>query len=479
MDKTQKTVTVAAAPFGIKDKIGYMFGDIGNNFSFNVVNSFLMIFYTNVLGLTGAQVGVLFLAARFIDAFADITVGRLVDNSKLHKNGRFQPWMNRMRYPLVIFFILTFVPIVKDWAMPARLVYVFITYLGWGIFYSTVNIPYGSMASAISSKPDDKTSLSTFRAVGSALGSAITSYILPMFIYIGASQKISGSRFFWVIVACGILAWICYALTTGLTTERVRTEKSAKVPMGRLVKGLFENKALVVLVLVDIMIVINQNLSGTMISYLFNDYFKNKAAMSIALIFNFATVILLAPFGTWITNKFGRKESSITALIFASVIYGTLFVVHTHSVIFYLVMLFFGSLGAGMFNLMVWAFITDVIDNHEVLTGTREDGVVYGVNSFARKVAQAIAGGFGGFMLSFIGYKSSTSGGVTQTTEVVDKIYHLATGIPTVCLLVAALLLIFFYPLSKKRVKQNAATLAKIHAENTEEEKEEESGSTN
>lgn len=196
MDKTQKTITVSAAPFNIKDKIGYMFGDIGNNFSFNVVNSFLMIFYTNVLGLTGSQVGIIFLIARFVDAFADITVGRLVDNSKLHKIGRFKPWINRMRYPLLIALVLLFVPIVKDWALPMRLGWVFITYIAWGIFYSSVNIPYGSMASAISSDPNDKTSLSTFRSIGSAVGSAITSYIIPMFIYIGASQKISGSRFF-------------------------------------------------------------------------------------------------------------------------------------------------------------------------------------------------------------------------------------------------------------------------------------------
>ncbi len=214
MDKSQKTVTIEAAPFGIKDKIGYMFGDIGNNFSFNVVNSFLMIFYTNVLGLTGAQVGILFISARFIDAFADITVGRLVDNSKLHKIGRFKPWMNRMRWFLLIAFILVFVPIVKDWALPMRFVWVFVTYLAWGIFYSSVNIPYGSMASAISSDPDDKTSLSTFRAMGSALGSALTSYILPMFIYIGASQKISGNRFFIVVVVCAVIAFICYHLTT-------------------------------------------------------------------------------------------------------------------------------------------------------------------------------------------------------------------------------------------------------------------------
>ncbi len=469
MDKTQKTIITSDKPFNIKDKIGYMFGDIGNNFSFNVVNSFLMIFYTNVLGLTGAQVGILFIIARFVDAFADITVGRLVDNSKLHKIGRFKPWINRMKYPLLISLVLLFVPIVKDWSLAYRLIYVFITYLAWGIFYSSVNIPYGSMASAISSSPNDKTSLSTFRAMGSALGSAITSYIIPMFMYVGASQKISGNRFFWVVVVCAILGYACYQLTTHLTTERVRTEKSEKVPMGRLVKGMLENRALIILVVVDLILVVNQNLSGTLISYLFNDYFQNKAAMSLALIINFATVLLLAPFSNWMTQKFGRKECTVTALIFGAVVYGILMVSHTHSAVFYLIMLVLGSLGSGVFNLMVWAFITDVIDNHEVLTGVREDGIVYGVNSFARKVAQAIAGGFGGFMLTAIGYISSTSGGVQQTTQVVDRIYYLATGVPTVCLALAAIVLVFLYPLNKKRVLANASKLEKIHEENTEE----------
>ncbi|KRM12152.1 transporter, major facilitator family protein [Paucilactobacillus suebicus DSM 5007 = KCTC 3549] len=259
-------------------------------------------------------------------------------------------------------------------------------------------------------------------------------------------------------------------LNYNLTTERVRTEKSEPVPLGKVVKGMFENRALLILVLVDIILVINQNLSGTLISYLFNDYFQNKTAMSIALIFNFATVLLLAPFSNWMTRKFGRKECSIAALIFGAIIYGALMLIHTHSAGVYLVMLFFGSLGAGVFNLMVWAFITDVIDNHEVITGVREDGIVYGVNSFARKVAQAIAGGFGGFMLTIIGYVSSTSGGVQQSTQVVDRIYNLATGVPTTCLLLAALVLLFFYPLSKKRVQENAAKLAKIHNENAEEE---------
>ncbi len=454
-----KVTVNRSKPFGFRDKIGYAFGDAGNNLTLNLVNSFLLIFYTNIFGLSGAMVGVLFLVARLIDAFVDVTVGRLTDNTKLTSVGRFKPWIKRMKYPLMLSAILLFVPIVKDWAMIFRLAYVFVTYLAFGIFYSSVNIPYGSMASAISDSPSDKTSLSTWRSVGAALGSAFVSYIVPMAIYVGSSQKISGSRFFVVVAFCSILGFLAYIVTYHLVTERVRTEKSVPIPLGTVMKDMFKNKALDVLVAIDMILVINQNLSGTTLTYLFDDYFNSSLGMSIALIFNFTSVILLAPFAHYFTDRFGRKETSEVALVFAAVIYGSLFIIHTHSVPVYLVFLFFGSIGSGMFNLMVWAFITDVIDNQQVLFGNREDGIVYGVNSFSRKLAQAIAGGFGGIMLTVIGYESSTTGGVTQSTGVLNRIYDLTTGIPTVCCALGAIIMFVLYPLGKKKVLENAAIL--------------------
>jgi len=113
-----------------------------------------------------------------------------------------------------------------------------------------------------------------------------------------------------------------------------------------------------------------------------------------------------------------------------------------------------------MLNLMVWAFITDVIDYHQYLTGFREDGTVYGVNSFARKVAQAIGGFIGGFMLTAIGYVSSTTGGATQTAVVTNRIYAIANLIPAACLAIGCLILIFWYPLSKKKIDAVDAELA-------------------
>ena len=131
----------------------------------------------------------------------------------------------------------------------------------------------------------------------------------------------------------------------------------------------------------------------------------------------------------------------------------------------YLVLLFLATLGSGMFNLMVWAFITDVIDYHQYLTGFREDGTVYGVNSFARKVAQALGGGIGGYMLTLIGYVSSTTGGASQSTVVINRIYAVANLLPFSCLAIAALILIFWYPLSKKKIDEVDAELAKRRQE--------------
>lgn len=459
-----KVVKKHFAPFGLRDKIGYMFGDLGNCFILGLVNSFLTIYYTNALGISGAVVGTLFLTARIIDAFADVTVGRISDVAKLTDAGRFRPWIRRMKYPFCAITVILFLPFVNNFPTIGKIIYVFITYLVYGIFLSCINIPYGSMASAISPEPDDRASLSTFRSLGSAIGGAATGFIIPLLVYQtlpNGQQVVSANRFFMVSIMCAVLAFVCYNVTYSLTTERVQVEKTEKVSAGKLIKGMFTNRALMSLVVCDLFIVINQNLSGTLATYLFTDYFKNKQALSIALLFTYGTVIVLAPFATKLIKTFGKREASIVCLIFGAAMYLLMYFMKITNPWLYLVLLFLATLGSGMFNLMVWAFITDVIDYHQYITGFREDGTVYGVNSFARKVAQAIGGGIGGFMLTMIGYVSSTTGGATQSAAVINRIYAIANLLPFACLAIAALILIFWYPLSKKKIDEVDAELAK------------------
>src|SRR3954452_9603002 len=170
-------------PFGFRDKIGYMFGDFGNDFFFILVSSFLMVYYTDVYGISAAFVGVLFVVARLWDAIADVTWGRFIDTRKSSKHGKFEPWIFRMSFPLVISGVLMFVHI-PGMSNGFYEAYAFVTYILWGTLYSTVNIPYGSMASVITNDPLERTSLSTFRTMGSMAAQLIVGAVGPLIVFV-------------------------------------------------------------------------------------------------------------------------------------------------------------------------------------------------------------------------------------------------------------------------------------------------------
>ena len=157
---TNKPKTLA--PFGFRDKLGYMFGDFGNDFTFILSTMILMKFYTDVMGVSAAAVGTIMMLARFVDAVTDVTMGRICDNSKTTAAGKFKPWLLRMCLPVAIASFLMYAPglagdAVKGWSDGVRVAYLGFTYILWGSFcYTGINIPYGSMASAISSDPGDR-----------------------------------------------------------------------------------------------------------------------------------------------------------------------------------------------------------------------------------------------------------------------------------------------------------------------------------
>ena len=453
-------------PFGLKDKVGYMCGDIGNDFFFALVGSFLTIFYTNVLGISGFIVGTLFLTARCVDAFTDIGMGRIVDICKPTKEGRYRPWIRRMRLPVVLAGILLFIPWVKDLPMAFKIVYIFATYILWGsICYTGINIPYGSMASAITDDPGHRSSLSTFRSVGASLAAALVGFITPMIIYVkdeSGHDVASGERFFILACVFAVLAFIAYTICYHWSTERIsiapkKTEgaPAQKRSAGQFIKDFVSNRALVSLIVAAIILLLASMLTGTMNTYLFQDYFKSPAAMSIAGALTTLCTLVLAPFASMITQKFGKKEASSAALLLAAAIYAILFVIRLDNPWVFCAFMFFGNMGSGMFNLMIWAFIADIIDYQYVTTGSSDGGTLYGVYSFARKLGQALAGGLGGFVIGAIGYQSSTGGAAIQQTEAVtNAIYSVATGVPAAGYFIIALILIFWYPLSAKKLEE-------------------------
>lgn len=449
--------------FGIKDKIGYMFGDFGNDFTFLFASVFLMVFYTKVLGISAGMVGTLFLVARCVDAFTDITMGRIVDRSKPSKDGRFRPWILRMCGPVALASFLMYQGGMKDAPQGLKIAYMFVTYILWGsIFYTAINIPYGSMASVLSPDADDRASLSTFRSVGAVLAQLIVGVGAPLLVYTtdaAGNQVVNEERFTIVAGAFSVAAIICYLLCYSMTTERVKIERQEmKEDTGFLntVKSLLSNRALLGIILAALFLLVAQIMTQSINQYLFIDYFKNKEALSIMTLAGVLPSLVLAPFAVPVSKKFGKKEIGIFGCLCGAVSCFFLFFLHTKSAALYIGINVLGFLGFGIFNLILWAFITDVIDDQEVRTGKREDGTIYATYSFARKIGQAFAGGLGGYALGIIGFDS---GNTVQSQEVLDGIYNIATLLPGILYLGVAISLLFLYPLNKKQVEENIAAL--------------------
>lgn len=452
-------------PFGMRDKIGYMFGDFGNDFTFIFASSFLMVFYTKVLGISGAMVGTLFLLARVVDAFTDITMGRIVDSVKPARDGRFRCWVRRMCGPVAIASFLMYQSVMAGAPMALKVVYMYVTYLLWGsVFYTSINIPYGSMASAITDKPDERTALSTFRTVGATLAGLIIGTVTPLLIYTkdaDGNQIVRGGSTFTIIAGVfALCAVLCYVICYKLTTERVKVEPDTdakKVTLGQTFAAIFRSRALLGIIGAAIFLLLSQLLIQAMNNYLYTEYFGSAGAISIMTILN--TVLMLvvvAPLSVPISRRFGKKEASTVGALLAGTVFLLLFFLKVKNVAVYIVLANIGMLGLGFFNTVIWANITDVIDDQEVKTGQREDGTVYAVYSFARKLGQALAGGAGGWALSIIGYDQLAK---VQTEAVINGLYTTSTLIPAVCFFIVALFLWFIYPLGKKNVEANVEEL--------------------
>ena len=449
-------------PFGTKDKVGYMFGNVANDLTFIMASMFLTVFYTDVLQINAGLVGTMFLVSRIVDAFTDTMMGRIADKVKAGKAGKFKPWLLRMCGPVALASFLMYQTAVADAEMWVRVVYMFGTYLLWGsVCYTAINIPYGSMASVMSAEADDRAALSTFRGVGSLIPQVLVGVVMPMFLYTklpDGTQIANPGAFPVVALILAVASVGCYLLCYKMCTERipVNDEKKEDITFGQTVKAMFSNRALIGIVIVYVSFLGAQMLNQTINNYIFKDYFNNTMGLTIINAAGFVPALALAPVAVPLARKFGKKELGIGAAIMGSVSYILLFVLHTSNMWLYTIFSIVGSLGFGLFNLIIWAFVTDIIDDHEVKTGVREDGTIYAVCSFSRKIGQAIASAMGAWSLSLIGY---VEGAAKQTQEVADGIYNIATLIPAVLYVIVGLVLAFVYTLNKKKVLENVEIL--------------------
>ena len=463
MSKKQKPTR----PFGIRDKMGYLFGDFGNDFTFILSTMILTKFCTDVLGIGAAVIGTIMMLARFVDAVTDVGMGRICDASRVTKSGKFKPWLLRMCVPVAVASFLMYNSAITGWSMPAKVAYIAVFYLLWGSFcYTGINIPYGSMASAISAAPGDRQSLSTFRTMGGMLAGMVIGIGLPLIAY-DANSKLVGAR---VTLAAGVfsvLAILCYLLCYKLVTERVVPQEGTKTestPVPEMLRSAFTNRALLSIIVASVVMLLAQLTMQNMAAYIYPDYYKNADAQSLSTALMMVGMTVAAIFAKPLAKKFGKAEVSVVSNIFAAAVMVVLWLVKPANVWVFCGLQMLCWLGLGIFSMVSWALITDVIDYSELKNGKREDGSVYAMYSFARKLGQALAAGVSGWLLSGIGYSSEiAAAGGEQAPSVLDGIFNISTIVPAIGFLALAAVLWFWYPLHKKQVDANVAALSEKH----------------
>lgn len=464
---SSKTTTLR--PFGWRDNVGYLCGNIACDLTFTFCSGYLMKFYTDVMGVSAAIIGIMMMVAQVVDAITDVGMGQICDVSPETPNGKFRPWIRRIAGPIALSSFLMYAVWFKDMPMGFKVVWMFVTYLLYcSVFYTAIVVPYGSMATAITQDPTERASIANMRHIGGTLAMTAINVILPLVVYYqdaNGNQILSGSKTMIAAAVLSIGAFIMYMVCYHLTIERVKIPSTNDGGIKGFLKALkdtLNNRATIGVALIVIIYEFgNQGLHG-MSSYLYPNYLQNVAAQSVSGVLETIVTLLMTLAVVPLVRRFGKREASALGIGFAAAMLIIVNLTGTKNAVVWLVFYCLVTAGMGIWGPVQWALVGDIVDDTEVRTNTRADGGIYGVFSFARKLGQALSSGVRGIALSAIGFTAATA----FDENVTRGIFNIATLLPAVGYILMIIVLMTIYPLSKKRVDRNAAILAERHAQN-------------
>ena len=303
--------------------------------------------------------------------------------------------------------------------------------------------------------------------MGSTLAGVIVGAGIPILAYetrIVDGVKVAemnGSRFTVIAGVFSILAIISYLICYFFTTERVAPEppqrQEGKRSVGRMISEAVTNRALISIIVVSILMLLSQFTLQQMANYVYPDYYADTTAQSASTFAMLFGMMISAALAKPLVGKFGKAEISVASSILAAASSLLLFLVRPQSVWVYVGVNLVSWFGLGVFTMVSWAIITDVIDYSELKNGVREDGSIYALYSFARKLGQAAAAGLTGLLLTVIGYEKTAGEPVSEAVK--NGIYDISTIVPALGFALLALALWFWYPLKKKEVDRNVRLL--------------------
>lgn len=441
-------------PFGMRDKIGYGLGDFGCNMSFAFINNYLMVFYVTCMGIKAKHFAVIILLAKIFDAINDPIIGGICDASKPGKDGKFKPWIKWASLPLLVSSVLMFIyapnaPYALKIAMCLGL------YCVWSVAYTSVNVPYGSMQSVITTQSDERSSLSTWRSVGAMLAQIPVMILLPKLVYDPNTSNPRGNVFIYIVGVMGLIGFVSFILLRKLTTERVEptVNNEQKFNYFKTLASFFKNKPMMGVTISSVAYLALMMTVTNSMQYVFMCYFKNTKIIPIA------TIIAGLPIGLGIVitkpllKKFTKKQLCTYPFAISAVAAGIATFVRFDNPYVWIAFIGVSMFGTCFYLTLMWALVADCIDYQEEKTGRREEGSIYATYSLFRKIAQGVGASIIALSLDLTGYSEKLDA-LSQAEGVPEKIYTMTGALPLIGALICLFSMHFLYNIKDKKSEE-------------------------
>ena len=457
-------------PFGMRDSLAYAAGDFGCNMSFALKGT-MAIFWTQFMRMDSVLYGILLILVQVWDAINDPLIGSIIDRDKrtTYKRGKFLAYIWLGSIGLLVAGALCFIPWVQNAQSIVKAIVFVAGYILWDAFYTIANVPYGSLLSLISDKPADRASLSAWRSVGSLVAQVAAMVLLPILIY-DDNNNIKGNVVFITALIMGGIGFAAFQFMLRNTTIRVEenvkcNEEQEKFNVFKAMGNFLKNRPAVGATLAAMGMFLGMQGATTAVTVMFQSYFKNVALSGVVSMFAMLPILIFTPLARKLVVKFGKKELA-TAGAFCSVAACAIMLVAPISpsgsgLLIYILCQLFNSLGMGIYSTVSWSMMGDAIDYNEWKNGTREEGTVYSLHSFFRKLAQGLGPSLALFVMAALGYSEINAG--NQLFSVALNMRYLVAGLYLLSAVMQLIGLGLIYNLDKKSVEKMTAELNARH----------------
>ncbi len=441
----------------VLQKMCYTCGDLGVNLMHNIISSYFMLFMTNIMGIAPVIGGVIFAIARIWDAINDPLMGSISERVKPRKLGRYRSWMAFAIVPYAVFFVLCFTN--PELSMGAKIVYIGCIYICYGMSATMFQVPYGSLASVMTTNTQQYSILGVFRDYGANIAGTVVSLTAVILITHFGGDMNTQEGFTRTAILVGVVAVLFMCLAVFGTKERVQTTVEP-TKLKDCMKAFTKNRPSQILCGVVFFFSLGNAFRLVWTPYYCMYYLGDANVISTILSIMFAIplgMLLLVPF---LTKKFGKK----TVLAFGNIFLagsGIFFMFAKDSYFLIILASIFCGLSLGMAFSVIWGMLPDTVNYGEWKTGIRASGFIYAIGVFAVKLGSAVANFGAGTYLSILGYDASL--GMNQLPEVQEGI-NLANGLTAIFFGVCALIILSFYKLDKNTCDKIEVELADMRA---------------